>query len=47
MSTSAGGNQKRTRTPLELELQEVIGCLTWLQETELRLSGRAENALKY
>ena len=39
--------QKRMLDPLELELQEVMSCLTWVLETELWPSVRATSALSH
>lgn len=33
--------QKRACDPLELELQAIVSCLTWVLGTELRPSARA------
>ena len=39
--------QKRVLDPLELELQEVVSCLTWVLGAELRSSARVAHILNH
>lgn len=46
VNTSACGGQKKVLRSLDLQVQVVAGCLTWVPEADLGDSGRAMCALK-
>ena len=42
---SAYGSEKRTWSPLELELQAVVSCPVWMLGTDIESCGMTGNAL--